>query len=146
MRIQCNAGFFIIRDEATWEVPRFTNIFGLDLVSFRDFYTFPFLADPPGYSIIGNPFLGVNAIANYEGEPWEVMRENEIVYDFSDGTVKPLLTVQQRAKLKSAGQFYISNGLIVPGSLMDDGTRVTDYSARFIWDSMSFRYGEVISQ
>jgi|SRR5665213_1249903 len=144
LKIQCVSGFFIIRDEATWEIPRFISMVGLQLVSFRDFWTFPFLVTAEDYSLKGKQYLGVTATKTFEGEPWDIMAENGLVYDFGAGLVKPISTITQHLYIKDAGQFYVSNGLLVPGSLRDDGKRVTDYSARFLWDSNSFRYSEVV--
>ncbi len=122
------------------------NLFGLELVAFRDFMTFAPIATAESYSLKGKSYLGSTALKTYEGEPWEIMRANTMIYDFNKGVTKQISTVSEKLFLQSASQFYISNGLIVPGSLRDDGKRVTDYSARFLWDSNSFRYSEVICE
>ena len=39
--------------------------------------------------------------------------------------------------------YFLSPGLIKPGSVTDDGSRVTDYAAWFLFDSMKFKYSEI---
>jgi hypothetical protein len=57
------------------------------------------------------------------------MRANQLIYNFETGLVQSLLAVTQLTPLRSTGRYFLANGLILPGSLTDEGSRVTDYSA-----------------
>lgn len=146
MRIKCIHGYFIFEEEEAGEISRFTSTLGLDLVAKDNYYTFPLLADAGEYSLDGLLYLG-DAIANvtHEGKPWEVMEENEFIYDFTRGIIRNLLAVTEWADIEDAGNYFISSGLILPGSITDGGGRVTDYTAWFLWDLMKFQYTEVIT-
>lgn len=143
MKVDCLHGFFIFRETKIGQVSDFMSLTGLNLVKWRDAYTFEGLLDSPGFSISGKPILGTPATATFEGEPWEVFEENGIVYDFGKGIVLPIATVLQNVKINLAGNRFISNGLILPGSLTADGKRVKDYSAWFSRDTLRFLYSAV---
>lgn len=144
MKIKCLHGYFIFEETKIGQVSDFMSRFGLDLVPFRDHYTFADLEDAPTYSLVGKEILTYSAaIKTFEGEPWEVFEENLIVYDFSKGLVLPILNVVQNAQIVQAGNKFISQGLILPGSLTDEGDRVKDYSAWFSRDTLRFTYSEV---
>jgi hypothetical protein len=123
------------------EISDFISLFGFDLVSEKDYYTFSTLQDAPRYSIAGGLYLGAPAIVTYEGEPWEVMEANSLVYDYDEDKVISILTVTDILKLKETNRYFIADGMILPGSLTEDGSRVTDYSA--FYDSNKFEYSEV---
>jgi len=116
---------------------------GLSLVKWRDAYTFEAIVEAPDFSIIGSPVLGVPATVTHEGEPWEVFEENGLVYDFGKGLVLPINSIAQTVKIGLAGNRFISNGLILPGSLTVDGKRVKDYSAWFSRDTLRWLYSAV---
>lgn len=143
MKVKCIHGYFIFDEILVGEISDFSSRYGLTIVPSYDHFTFEFLEDAPKYSIEGGEYLGATAIATFEGEPWEVMRANGLVYDFTSGAVVPISTITQRASVNAAGRYYISNGLIIPGSLTDEGERVTDYSAHYSNAQLNFRYSEV---
>lgn len=116
---------------------------GLSLVPWRDAYTFEDLVDAPDFSLAGMDLLGTPATKTFEGEPWEVFEANGFVYDFSTGLIVPIATVAQSTSIQLAGNRYVANGLILPGSVTDDGDRVKDYSAWFSRDTLRWLYSEV---
>jgi len=122
---------------------RFQSAFGIDITPWRGVFTFPPLAEVPEYSIQGAPFLGTVALESYAGTPAELFEANGFVYDFSLGEVVPEVAITRRAALDLSGMVYVSNGLLLPGSLRDDGTRVKNYTAWFSFDTATFRYSEV---
>ncbi len=81
----------------------------------------------------------------FAGPPWEVFRQNAVVYNFNTGLLVPLASITQLLDIDAAGNYFLSPGLILPGSLMDGGSRVTDYAAWFSTDTMKFKYSEVTS-
>lgn len=143
MKIKCLHGFFKFEETRLGELSKFVSRFGLELERCQDFFTFKPLAEAPDFSIKGLPYLGADTIATYEGNPWEIMRENELVYHFGKGKVVDISTITIRTPLANAGNYFISNGLILPGSLTEDGDRVTDYAAWFSMDTLEFKYSEV---
>lgn len=117
--------------------------FGLDLVPVGTYFTFADLENVPRYTIAGGELLTVPATKTFEGEPWEVFEENEIVYDFNRGLLVPITSVTQLITVKKAGNRFVSSGLILPGSVTEDGDRVKDYSAWYSRDTLRFLYSEV---
>lgn len=143
MRIDCIHGFFIFREDAAGEASKFMSLFGLSLVKEKDFYTFETIAEAPRYVLEGGTYLGAPALVTYEGEPWDIMRENSLIYNFNLDTVVPIASITQRISIAPAGNIFISSGLILPGSVKDDGSRVKDYAARYLFDQSRFKYSEV---
>lgn len=142
MKIKCLHGYFKFWEPKAGVISDFSSLFGFDLVSIDDYFTFSALEDAPRYSIIGGTYLGATATKTFEGDPWEVMRENNLVYDFAKDVIVPIASIVQKMQLDSTNRYFLSNGMILPGSLTDDGTRVTDYAAFFI--NPLFKYSEVI--
>jgi hypothetical protein len=143
LKIRCLHGYFIFEETRSGEVSEFASLFKIDLVAKNNYFTFETLKDAPKYSLAGGTYLGAAALKTFEGEPWEVMKENSLVYDFLNDELKQISSVTQRIELSTAANYYLANGLILPGSLMDGGSRVMDYSARYLFDSNKFRYSEV---
>lgn len=144
MKINCLHGYFTFHEERIGEVSDFVSLFGLELVFKDDHFTFADLAEAPDFSIKGYSYLNAVATKTFAGpRAWDTMRANEFVYNYDTGLIVPLTSISNLVSLKNAGKYYISSGLIVPGSLTDGGTRVTDYAAWFSTDSMRFRFSLV---
>lgn len=143
MKVNCLHGFFIFEETSVGQVSDFMALTGLSLVQWRDAYTFHALATSPRYSIKGAPIHGIPALKTFEGEPWEVFEENELVYDFTSGQVVPITSVAVRTTVKPAGNRYISPGLILPGSLLPDGSRVQSFSGWYSRQTLRWLYSEV---
>lgn len=143
MKINCLHGYFVFHEERIGEISEFMSLFGLPIVFKDDHFTFEFLADAPDFSIKTAPYLNATAIKTFAGKPWDVMRENSLVYNFDQGLLVPITSIATTAPIKAAGKYFVSPGLIMPGSLMDGGSRVKEYAAWFSTESMRFRYSEV---
>ena len=141
MRIDCVHGYFRFYEKAAGQVSVFASKFGLSLTFIEDHFTFETLADAPKYSIAGATYLSNTALSTFEGPIGEVMRENGLVYNFELDSVIPLLTVTRTAQLSRSSSYFVSGGLIIPGSITDGGSRVTDYSAHY--DGTKFLYSGV---
>ncbi len=87
--------------------------------------------------------MGAPAIKTFEGEPWEVMEENDLVYDFTQDKVVPISTITQAVQTKQTANYFLANGLILPGSLTEEGLRVKDYAAFYLFDTVTFNYSEL---
>lgn len=143
MKIDCLHGYFKFTESRIGELSDFASLFTLDLSSQDDYFTFTPLVNAPKFSIEGGFYLGAIATKTFEGEPWEVMRENKLVFNFSTGKVVPIASITQRPQTGKAANYYFSDGLLLPGSVRDDGLRVTDYSAGYLFGSIKFKYSEV---
>lgn len=145
MKIDCLKGFFLFRELKVGQVSDFMRWSGLDLVKVGDYYTFAELETVPEYSITGNPLLNLIAIKTYEGTPWDIFEQNAVCFNFLTGLLVPFASVVQSVKLSQAGNYYISNGLIVPGSILPNGKKILSYSGYFSRDTLNFYYSEVES-
>ncbi len=143
MRIECLHGYFKFTETRPGQMSHFVSRYGLELSRSGDHFTFTDLVDAPRLSIAGSLYLGAPATKTYSGETWEILKENGLVYNFNRGLVVPIITVTQTIKLASTGNYLVSNGMILPGSLKDAGSRVTDYAAFFSADRGDFKYSEV---
>ena len=143
MKIRCVDGYFMFREQRVGEISDFISLFKLDLVSKEDYFTFAVLADAPNYALAGAPYLNATAIKTFAGRPWEVMRENDLVYNFETGKLVPLLSVTRMVQIDVAGNYLFSQGLILPGSMNKAGQHLTDYVGWFSKETMKFKYSEV---
>lgn len=144
MRIECIHGYFIFTESKAGRLSDFMSRFGLQIERSGDHFTFSDLVDAPDFSLAGGTFLGAPTTENYEGPAWEVMRANGLVYDFSAGLVVPIESILRTVRVQAAGNLYLSSGMILPGSIMEDGLRVTDYAA--FYENLQFRYSEVVGE
>lgn len=143
MKINCRHGYFLFEEQRPGEVSEFISLFGLELVAKDWYFTFADLEEAPKFSLTGLPYLSTVAIATFEGQPWEVFEANAMVYNYDLGLVLPILSTTNLVKLSNAGHFFVSSGLIMPGSLTDGGSRVKDYAAWFSLDTLKCIYSEV---
>jgi hypothetical protein len=143
MKIKCVHGYFFFEESAPGELSRFVSRFGLNLESSDDHVTFTKLVDAPSHSIKNAKYFEATAIKNFEGKPWEVLRANGLVYNFQTDTIVTLSSIGEVVSLKQGSNYFLANGLILPGSLTDEGDRVTDYVAWYSFADASFRYSEV---
>lgn len=143
MQINCKHGYFEFREDKPGEIARFSNLYGLSFVSKGSYFTFEALDSAPDYSIAGNPYLGATATETFAGDPSEVLKANSLIFDFTANKAVNLNTITKVAILSASGFYYISPGLILPGSVTEDGKRVTDYAAWFLFESQVFQYSEV---
>lgn len=143
MKCRCVHGYFMFHETKSGEVSSFVSMFGLELVARADYYTFSDLAAAPDYSIKGKMFMGtLPSVKTFAGEPWDVFKANGFVYDFSLGIVRPIATTILKTTVKQAGKRFVSPGLIVPGSITEEG-RVQDFSAWFSFERGTWLYSEV---
>lgn len=88
MKVICKNGFYKFYPEAAYEIVQFQNTFGRSLVRRGDYYTFSKLADLPDYSIMGQMYGGLVAIANYAGPVEDVFGENKLKYNVIDDKIE----------------------------------------------------------
>lgn len=145
MKIICRHGHYSFFPGFSSEISDFCGYFGVSLVSHNDFFTFPKLKTLPRYSIQGKVYAdAIPATVNFEGEPWDVLRANALVYSLALGRIVPRASITIRTSLASAGDFFLSPvPLIQAGALFSTGKRIVDYLGFFIDDYKEFRISEV---
>lgn len=143
MKIVCRHGFFLFEETEVGQISQFMSWSGLSIVPRGTQYTFEALAEAPDFSLVGLDLLGVPATATIEGQPWEIFEANGLIYNFITGLIVPIESITQSVSVKQSGNYFISNGLILPGSVTADGDRVKDYSAWFSRSNLRFYYSEV---
>lgn len=147
MKIRCLHGYFIFEETNPSQVSDFMRYTGLKIVPHGTFFTFEDLEDAPDFTIIGKKIeigkVPLPAIADFSGEPWEVLEANQMVYDFSLGLLRPILSITQIVSIDDGGNRYLAPGLILPGSLTVEGKRVKDYAAWYSRTTQRFMYTEV---
>ena len=142
LKIQCTHGYFKFEETEAGQISRFMSQFDLEIERSGDHFTFAALADAPDYALLGGTYLGAPVTQTIEGAPWEIFRANRLVYNFSLGIVQPIDLILKAVSLERSGFFFLAPGMILPGSVTEDGSRVTDYSATFE-GSKRFKYSEV---
>lgn len=143
MKLKVIHGYFIFTETSVGQVSDFMSLTGLKLAPKDDYYTFETLLNAPLYSLKGKDIIDYPAIKTFEGAPFEVFEANEVIYDFNEDTIKPIKSIKSNTVLKKAGNYFVSNGLILPGSVTADGSRVRDYSAWFSRKTLAWNYSEV---
>lgn len=143
MKVECNHGYFKFTETQAGQITHFMSLFDLDISRSGDHFTFTDLVDAPHYSLAGGLFLDCPTLSTFEGTPAEVMRDNNLVYDFTLGLVVPIVSIIAHAKLSRSGFYFVSTGMLMPGSIKEDGSRVKDYSAQFLFDRVNFKYSEI---
>jgi len=143
MRIICQHGYFTFEESYVGEVSDFVDLYGLDIVQDKNNFTFKTLKGCPRQSLNGHNFLGYKANANYEGSTEDIFRANKIVYDFNVDKVVDISSISQSISLRAAGNRFVSDGLILPGSKTTDGLVVVGYQCWYSKYSSSWLYSGV---
>lgn len=133
----------MVTEDAVGEIAKFNSLYGMDLTSKDDHYTFLALKDAPEYSVVGKTYLNLVATKTYAGNPWEVFAENSFIYDFSFKILRPIVSVVNQVNLVRALSFYYTKGLVLPGSVTSDNKKITGYQCRFDFKTLNFNYSEV---
>jgi hypothetical protein len=109
------------------------------LVAERDYYTFEGLKDAPSYSLTLSPYLNLPAIKTFEGEPWEVMRENDFVYSLSLEILVPKLSIIGLADLPLVGYVFRGGTILQPGTRNLLGQQILSYDGEYIDEAYGLR-------
>lgn len=145
MRVIVRHGHFTFYPRDSEDVARFTQYFQTELVPEDDYFTFPALKGLPRYSIAPKPFGNLPAVVTYEGRrAWDVMRENEFVYDVTTELLVPALAVVHLASLAQATYYWVvQRTLLQPGAILPTGQRLLSYDAEFLQDWQQLRLRSV---
>jgi hypothetical protein len=146
MKIVCLHGYFKVTEHAVGEIAAFNSVYAQDLVAKEDYYTFEALVDAPEYSVIGQTYLGNVAVKTYaDHRPWEIFRQNSLVYNFQTGAVVPIASqtsyTAQLSRVKPA--YYQDVSLYVPGSMTPAWQQITGYVCAFDVKRSTFFYSDI---
>jgi hypothetical protein len=142
MKIDCLHGYFLFDELKPGQIQDFSRIFGFEIESLQDglVSTFASLKDAPFYSIQGGEYLGAPCVATYCGRPWDIMKANDLVYDFTNDQVVNKYSITQVVEIYETNKFILSGGLIQPGSITTGGLIITGYTCFFDKSAMEFKY------
>ncbi len=143
MKVKCLHGYFLFHETRPGQIADFISMTGIDMSPVGNQYTFDDLSTAPSYSIIGKNYLDVTAIKTFEGNVWEVFEANKFVYDFSTGLIVPIDSITTQVKIELSLNRYLSDGLIIPGSVTKSGQRVKNYSAWYSRGTQRWLYSDV---
>lgn len=140
MRVVCRHGHFAFYPRRSSDIYQFATSFDVELVREEDYFTFDALAGADKYSILGKPYLNLPALKTYEGNPWDVLRENDYVYSLSLGLIVPKLSILGIAEISQQSFYYVTNvPLLQPGVRTVLGQQILSYSGEFYDDKFYFR-------
>lgn len=145
MRILVRHGHFAFFPVKAEDMARFSNYFGQDFVRDGDFYTFPLLKEAPRYSLAAKLYLNLPALTTYEGRgPWEVMRENDFVYNVATGLLVPKLAITGVLTLPLADTFFLCpTPLLQPGTRDVSGQQILSYDGEFNLNTFQLKILEI---
>lgn len=143
MRLICRHGHFAFYPRDEEDISKFASYYDLEVVRVQDFYTFADLVDAKDYSLAGLAYLNLTATKTYEGNPWDIFRENNFVYDLVEEELALKTSVKTIVDLPATDNYFISPvPLIQPGSFDKAGNRILSYDAEFIQDTFQLKVRE----
>lgn len=143
MRVLCRHGHFAFYPRNPSDIYRYADSFDVELVRESDYFTFSDLAGAKRYSLVGSPYLNLPALETFEGEPWDVMRENGFVFNVQTGLLVPKASIVGIADITQKGYFYVCNTpLLQPGARTILGRQILSYSGEFNEDKFYLRIVE----
>lgn len=131
MRIVCDYGYFKFWPESAAELQRFGVTFGRKLVRKKDYYVFESQASLLDYSIRGNLYAGVPALATVSDEiPMMLFRNNITLSLLLDRHVPISSIVDVSLQYVSPRGIVTGTLLPQPGSFGVGGSRLVGYVLR----------------
>ena len=143
MRVLCRSGHFAFYPRNASDLAQFSNYFDVTLKRERDYYTFEGLYGAESYSLTLKPYLNLPALETFEGDPWDVMKENGFVYSLALGIIVPKLAIISIVEVPLVGFYFRAGGsLLQPGSRTLTGDLIMSYSGEFVDEGLSLRISE----
>lgn len=140
MRIVCRHGHFAFYPRKASDIQKFAESFDVELEREEDYFTFAGLIGAKDYSLQGLPYLGVPATKTFQGKPWDVMKENALVYNVQLSLLVPKVSVVGIVDITQKGFFYVCNvPLLQAGARTILGRQILSYSGEFHEDKFYLR-------
>lgn len=128
MRVLCRHGHYAFYPADAAELARFGDFAGLTFVQERDYFTFEGLADLETFSIKGRPYGGfLPATKTYQGEPWEIMRENGFVWSLALEMLVPAASIVNVARPVPINWAWQNDTTLLQAGSLVSGQRVLSF-------------------
>ena len=105
MKVDCENGFYKFFTDNVGELRIWEDYNGIKLTRCGDFFTFEALAAMPNYSFTGAKLGEESLIVNYAGDKAQVLKLNNLVYDYTTNKIVN--------KLKVLTGVYVDNDLFI---------------------------------
>lgn len=131
MRIFCENGFYKFYPETPLDLPIFERKNKVSLIEFDGAYSFDAMEFYPNYSILGQFYGTIPAMATYAGRYADLFKANGFVYSLTLGQVVPKALVALQTVAYTDGSAFMSAGqLPQAGALNKKGYPISGFSAR----------------
>lgn len=131
MRIFCENGFYKFFPETALDLPIFERKNKVSLVPFDGAYSFSSMTVYPRFSILGQLYGSLPALATYAGRYADIFKENGFVYSLALGQVVPkALVALQTVAYTDGAAFLSASQMPQAGALNKKGYPISGFSAR----------------
>ena len=131
MRIFCENGFYKFFPETALDIPIFERKNKVSLTNFDGDYSFSAMKFYPRFSILGQLYGSLPALATYAGRYADLFKANGFVYSLKLGQVVPKALVALQTVAYTDGAAFMSSGeLPQAGALDKKGYPISGFSAR----------------
>lgn len=149
MKLIVRHGHYAFYPRYSKSVSVFNGVFRQELkLDPKGFYTFPRLLNLPDYALEAKPYGNLPAIKTYEGEPWEIMREQGWVYNLTTEALAPITSISYSVKIEPATYAFIAFDVVPQaGGVNPTGLKLIDYEGELDLDAQNtlrireLRYG-----
>lgn len=131
MRIFCENGFYKFFPETALDLPIFERKNKVSLVPFDGAYSFSSMTVYPRFSILGQLYGSLPALATYAGRYADIFKANGFVYSLALGQVVPkALVALQTVAYTDGAAFLSASQMPQAGALNKKGYPISGFSAR----------------
>lgn len=131
MRIFCENGFYKFFPETALDLPIFERKNDVSLVPFDGAYSFSSMTVYPRFSILGQLYGSLPALATYAGRYADIFKANGFVYSLALNQVVPKALVALPTVAYTDGAAFLSaSQMPQAGALNKKGYPISGFSAR----------------
>lgn len=131
MRIFCENGFYKFFPETALDIPIFERKNKVSLVPFDGAYSFSSMTVYPRFSILGQLYGSLPAMATYAGRYADIFKANGFVYSLALNQVVPKAIIALQTVAYTDGAAFLSaSQMPQAGALNKKGYPISGFSAR----------------
>ena len=131
MRIFCENGFYKFFPETALDLPIFERKNKVSLVPFDGAYSFSSMTVYPRFSILGQLYGSLPALATYAGRYADIFKANGFVYSLALNQVVPKAIIALQTVAYTDGAAFLSaSQMPQAGALNKKGYPISGFSAR----------------
>ena len=131
MRIFCENGFYKFFPETALDIPIFERKNKVSLVPFDGAYSFSSMTVYPRFSILGQLYGSLPALATYAGRYADIFKANGFVYSLALNQVVPKAIIALQTVAYTDGAAFLSaSQMPQAGALNKKGYPISGFSAR----------------